>query len=45
MKTQKSKYDKPEIVSVLLDNQISLILLSDAPFGPDELSMGGSSGF
>lgn len=30
------KYQSPEITTIMLDNEISLILLSDAPIGPDE---------
>ena len=32
----KKKYAAPNIETISLDNEISLILESDSPFGPDE---------
>lgn len=34
--TLKKKYFSPEIEMIILDNEISLALASDPPFGPDE---------
>lgn len=31
-----NKYLSPEISKIVIDNEISLVLLSDAPAGPDE---------
>jgi hypothetical protein len=36
MKKQKQLYRKPEVKAVRLDREISLILSSEPPFGPDE---------
>lgn len=34
--TEKRIYNRPEIVCIELDNEISLVLESNPPFGPDE---------
>lgn len=36
MKTENQKYVRPEIEIIVLDNEISLALESNPPFGPDE---------
>ena len=38
METMKSKYIAPEIVTILLDNEISLSMESEPPIGPNETS-------
>ena len=35
---KKREYTTPQIEEVLLDNEISLSLASDPPFGPDEIT-------
>jgi hypothetical protein len=37
MNITKSKYSAPEIKCIELDNEISLILQSDPPYGPNEV--------
>lgn len=37
-KTEKRLYNSPEIVCIELDNEISLVLESNPPFGPDEVA-------
>jgi hypothetical protein len=39
MKINNQNYMSPEIKRIRLDNEISLILLSDAPEGPGEGAM------
>ena len=41
MKNKKA-YNAPEIEQIVLDNEISLILVSDAPVGPDEVNNSGN---
>lgn len=36
MNTIKSTYQTPQIAEVRLDNEISLVLLSNPPLGPEE---------
>lgn len=39
MKRNKKTYQTPEIKLIPLDKEISMILQSAPPFGPDEMSM------
>jgi hypothetical protein len=36
MKTTKNPYQSPQIIEVQLDSEISLVLVSNPPDGPDE---------
>jgi hypothetical protein len=36
MKTSEKIYESPQIEMIILDHEISLVLNSDPPFGPDE---------
>jgi hypothetical protein len=44
MKSTKRKYTNPVIEQIMLDNNISLILQSDAPEGPGEQGMNMNQG-
>ncbi len=37
IKVERKAYSKPAIESVILDNEISLVLASDPPAGPGEV--------
>ena len=45
LNTHKRKYTAPLIEQIQLDNEISLILESTPPFGPDEFSNNVSENF
>ncbi len=40
MNSKKQKYQSPQITEVRLDNEISLILVSNPPDGPEEGGVG-----
>ncbi len=39
-KTSKRNYEIPVLMRIVLDNDISLILNSEPPYGPDETNSG-----
>lgn len=44
-KNGKGKYTAPEIIKILIDNQISLVLESEPPIGPGEEIVSANESF